>query len=464
MHTLSLKEALLRPTKRNNKHSSHLPVDARLSAALIVAQLLSGSGSLNQLLAAAIPDTLSHQDRAFCKALCFGTFRHIFSLRSILASLLKKPFKPSDTDLQAILLIALYQLLHLHNIPPHAAVSSAVENARQLNKEWACGLINAVLRNLLRQKDALIDDAQKSPENRYETPRWLLKTVQKEWPEKWEDILTAALERPPLIIRVNSSKTERASYLTALQEQGIEAEPLPHLPDAVHLLNPESVTEIPGFAQGVVSVQDGGAQLAVELLQLSAGMRVLDACAAPGGKSCHILERFPNIELLAIDSEAERLKKLSSNFSRIGLSATQICADATQPQLWWDNRHFDRIMLDAPCSGTGVLRRNPDIRWLRKPEQIKLLVDTQIRLLNALWQLLKPGGVLLYITCSILPQENENLIKDWIKSTNDAQPCKISLDWLTNGEIGSWLLPGNISRTDGFYFARLCKSLQQPST
>jgi 16S rRNA (cytosine967-C5)-methyltransferase len=370
---------------------------------------------------------------------------------------MKKPLKKGEQAIHATLLIALYQLVHLTNIPEHAVVSSAVDTARQLKKEWACGLINAVLRNAIRNHSSLLDQVNALPECRFECPSWLLHALQTAWPDHWQSTLEASQQHPPLVLRVNTSKVTRTTYLSHLQEAGIEAKVLPHAPDAVMLNKAESVKLIPGFSEGWVSVQDSGAQLAADLLEIAPGMRVLDACSAPGGKTCHLLERCPELNVVALDCDEGRLKKVKENLERIGLTAQTVCADATAPDTWWDGTLFDRILIDAPCSGTGVMRRNPDIRWLRTPQQIKQLTTTQKRLLDRLWPLVKPGGFLLYITCSILPDENEALLEKWIQSTNDAQPCTLSLEGVIPQKIGAWLLPGNLDQTDGFYFAKLCK-------
>lgn len=438
--------------------TSSAPSSARLEAVKITASLLSRRGSLTSLLATRISSTLSSADQGFIKALCYATFRHIFPLRFILKQLLRKPLKAADIELEAILLIGLCQLFYMPNIPPHAVVSTAVSLCRTIRKEWATGLVNAVLRNAQREHDSLLGKCEQNDEASTGFPAWLLSRLKKEWPDHWKELVAAAQHQPPMTLRLNLNQTSKQEYLAELTAAGLSGQTFDWSPTALQLSAPTNPENLPGFLTGKVSVQDAGAQFAATLLDAQPGMRVLDACSAPGGKTGHLLEITPKLGLFAIDNDARRLARVEQNIRRLGQSAQLRQADATQPELWWDQHQFDCILLDAPCSGTGVLRRHPDILWLRTPAEINTLAILQQRMLTALWPLLKPGGILVYATCSILAQENQSMIAQWIQSTKYVQPCKIELGVGQPRGDGWQILPDSQTHTDGFFYSKLCKT------
>jgi len=341
--------------------------------------------------------------------------------------------------------------------PDHAAVSETVAACEQLGKKWAKGLFNAVLREFLRKKEATLDKVDKNLTAKFSHPKWLLEKIKSAWPDHWQEILSANNDRPPLTLRINLAKISRDDYLKQLSGLDIEASEHKISQTAVTLAKPISVFDIPGFSDGIVSVQDAASQLAAELIDLKPGLRILDACAAPGGKAAHILECEAELEeLIALDIDERRLGKVKQNFKRIGLHGKLLCGDAANPPSWWDGQQFDRILLDAPCSATGIIRRHPDIKWLRKESDIKKLALTQMQMLAALWPLLKQGGMLLYSTCSILPTENAELIAHFLDEYSDASEIPINKEWGVALPKGRQLLPG-LEDTDGFFYARLQK-------
>lgn len=431
--------------------------DVRAEAARVVAALLEEHGSLAQLLPKA-EDKVEERDRALLRELCYGSARSAPRLQLIAAKLLRK--KPDDALLSALILLGLYQLEYTR-IPNHAAISATVNAARSLGLERATGVINGVLRNALRNREQLQRKLSGNPQFSSMHPAWLQQRVKEAWPTQASAIFRANNANPPMTLRVNSAKISRADYLQQLDDTGLSADPCPVSPVGITLLEPVSVGVLPGFADGLVSVQDESAQLAAMLLAPQAGERVLDACAAPGGKSCHLLEQQPSIELSALDIKERRLDRVVENLNRNGLHAQLICADAAQPEAWWDGQQYDRILLDAPCSATGVIRRNPDIKLLRRDEDITELAQRQSKLLHALWPLLKPGGSLLYATCSILPTENSEVAAAFIAETKDASDNTPDLlndnPWGEQQAAGMQLLP-QADGGDGFYYALLSKA------
>jgi 16S rRNA (cytosine967-C5)-methyltransferase len=429
--------------------------DARSAAAKVIHQVLGEGRSL----AGALPPALASvppADRGLTQELCYGTLRWAPRLEALAGRLLEKPLRARDGDVHALLLAGLYQLLYL-NVPPHAAVSLTVEATARLKKEWARGLLNGVLRRLQREQEALLAAVDAGDTAALAHPAWLLGRLAQDWPEHWRDIAAANNVRPPMTLRVNRLHGSREQYLERLHQAGIDAGAAAHAPDAVTLETPLTVEALPGFAAGEVSVQDAAAQLAAGLLQLAPGLRVLDACAAPGGKTGHILETCPEVELLALDSEAERLKRVEENLMRLGLQAQLRAGDAGDPQAWWDGRPFDRILLDAPCSGSGVIRRHPDIKSLRRPEDITTLAAQQARLLHALWPLLAPGGILVYATCSILAAENAGQVTAFLRDEAQAAELPLATAWGQAVAAGRQILPGE-NGMDGFYYAVLRKT------
>ncbi|MEH6358038.1 MAG: 16S rRNA (cytosine(967)-C(5))-methyltransferase RsmB [Pseudomonadales bacterium] len=399
---------------------------------------------------------LSVQDEALLQELCFGVCRWYQRLNAQIDMLLDKPLKAKDIDVKILLLLGLYQL-EFTRIPAHAAISETVEACKQLKKASASGLINAILRRSQREKDAMLGDLNKKTDYLYSHPYWLIKRLKQCWPEHWQDICAANNERAPMTLRVNKLRNSRTDYLAEVEAASIAASPCQFSPSAITLEKPAPVDSLPGFNQGQSSVQDEAAQLAATLLQLAPGQHVLDACAAPGGKTCHLLETEPALaSLTALELDSERAKKIHQNLERLQLTAKVIEGDASQPQQWWDNQSYDRILLDAPCSATGVIRRHPDIKLLRRDDDIPALAELQFEILSALWSLLKPRGILVYATCSVLPDENEQVIARFMGQQNDAEILSIEADWGIQQPFGRQLFPQQQGH-DGFYYARLQK-------
>jgi 16S rRNA (cytosine967-C5)-methyltransferase len=425
----------------------------RTLAVQVILQVLEGR-SLNEVLAPA-QARAQERDRALLQELCYGVSRWYFRLRAISGQLLERPLKKRDRDVELLILLGLYQLLYLR-IPAHAAVAETVETARAMGKSWAAGLVNGVLRRFQREQEQLLAAVDREPVALFAHPDWLLKEIQRAWPDRWQQILQAANTRPVMSLRVNLGRIPRQDYFKLLQSAAIAARPIENVSSGVMLDRPLDVTGLPGFSEGLVSVQDGGAQLAAGLLDLQPGQRVLDACAAPGGKSCHILEREPAVALTAIDLDAVRLQRVRENLQRLDLSAEVCEGDASAPAGEWAEAVYDRILLDVPCSATGVIRRHPDIKLLRRAEDIPALAELQSRILSKVWNLLKPGGILLYATCSLLPQENEQQIERFLAGRNDVRERPIEGAWGHGCERGRQTLPGEGSM-DGFYYAVLEK-------
>jgi 16S rRNA (cytosine967-C5)-methyltransferase len=396
-------------------------------------------------------------ERGLVKALCYGTLRWQPSLAIVLARLLKRPLKRRDRDLEALLLIGLYQLTALR-VPAHAAVAETVEAARTLGKPWAAGLVNGVLRGFQRAEPELLAAADADDAGRFAHPRWYIERVRREWPAGWQAILAANNAAPPLTVRVNRRRAEPAAMLSELTAAGLAARPCRYAPEGIVIETPVDVDALPGFAAGLLSVQDEAAQLAAGLLDLAPGRRVLDACAAPGGKTCHILEREPGLtELVAVDRNARRLARVRENLDRLGLEAKLIAGDAADPAGWWTGKQFDRILVDAPCSGSGVIRRHPDIKLLRTPAEVNAAATLQAAILAGLWPLLAPGGMLVYVTCSIFAAENAARAQAFVAAHRDARAHAIAAAWgRPMGAAGRQVLPGE-DGMDGFYYACIGK-------
>lgn len=425
----------------------------RVVAARLLRQLAAGR-SISDLLEQGL-DRVAPRDRGLVKEFCFGVARWRPRLEQVAGQLLSKPIKPKEGEVQALILLGLYQLIYMR-VAPHAAVAETVEAARLLRKNWAVGLINALLRRFQRERDALLALADAEPVSRYAVPGWLLQRLRADWPEQWEAILQASNAHPPMSLRVNLARISREQYLAQLAAAGIGAAPIPHLPAGLVLEEAMEAQALPGFAEGRVSVQDGGAQLAAGLLELQPGQQVLDACAAPGGKSAHILETAP-VRLTTMDLDPLRLERVRQNLARLGVTATVVQGDAARPQGAWAEQQYDRILLDVPCSATGVIRRHPDIKLLRRATDIPALVKSQGAILRAIWPLLKPGGLLLYATCSILSDENERQVERFLEQADDARERVIEAGWGQRRPVGRQTLPGEASM-DGFYYACLEKS------
>jgi len=430
-------------------------MNPRLAAARALAAVLSGKASLNSSLPAQL-DKVDERDRGLTQDLAFGTARWQPRLDLLAAQLLQKPFKAADADVQALLLVGLYQLFYTR-IPAHAAIGETVGCADKLKKPWAKGLLNAVLRRAQREGEELLAGMERDPVVRTAHPRWLQKALKAFWPEQWEAICAANNAHPPMILRVNRRHHSRDAYLALLAEAGIGASACQYSRDGVVLAEACDVRGLPGFAEGWVSVQDEAAQLSADLLELAPGQRVLDACCAPGGKTCHLLEAEAGLaQMVAIDLEAKRLTRVRENLDRLQLDAELIACDARDTASWWDGKPFQRILLDAPCSATGVIRRHPDIKLTRQADDIPALAALQGELLDALWPTLEVGGMLLYATCSSLPTENTEVVGAFLARTPGARELDLATEAGLRQPHGRQLLAQEGGH-DGFYYAKLIK-------
>lgn len=463
------------------KKNHYAKLNSRAVAAQLLTEVITEKTHIETLLA-----RVGH-DKPFIQELCFGVLRYLPQLEFLAKKLLKKPFHDKDTDIHMLVLVGIYQLLYL-DTAEFAAVNEGVTAAKQLKKVWAANLVNAVLRNFLRQKESLVKSIDTSLVAKYAHPHWLIEQLKQVWPNDWAKILVANNQHPPLTLRVNRQKISRADYLQKLAAANIDAvachfskdgivivkkekgdpSPLPFILQRVQAVEGieeprrgNKITDLPGFMEGEVSVQDEAAQFAAELLELKPGLTVLDCCAAPGGKTCHILEVEPKLaKLIAVDNNAKRVERIHENLQRLNLSAEVIVDDvfcfAKATQNTQDTpKKFERILLDAPCSATGVIRRHPEIKTLRELSDIENLAAVQLKLLTTLWPLLKSNGILLYATCSIFPQENENVIEQFLNITADCKIKPITATWGYPAHYGRYCLP---PETDGFYYAKLQKT------
>ncbi|VVM80958.1 Ribosomal RNA small subunit methyltransferase B [Pseudomonas fluorescens] len=430
-------------------------MNPRLAAARALAAVLCGKASLNSSLPTQL-DKVEERDRGLTQDLAFGTARWQPRLELLAAQLLQKPFKAADSEVQALLLVGLYQLFYTR-IPAHAAIGETVGCADKLKKPWAKALLNAVLRRAQREGEELLASMERDPVVRTAHPRWLQKSLKAFWPEQWEAICAANNAHPPMILRVNRRHHSRDAYLALLGEAGIAAAACQYSRDGIVLAAACDVRGLPGFAEGWISVQDEAAQLAADLLELAPGQRVLDACCAPGGKTCHLLEAEQGLaEVVAIDLEAKRLVRVRENLARLQLDAKLIACDARDTANWWDGKTFQRILLDAPCSATGVIRRHPDIKLTRQADDIPALATLQGELLDALWPTLEVGGMLLYATCSSLPTENTEVIEAFLARTPGARELDLATEAGLRQPHGRQLLAQEGGH-DGFYYAKLIK-------
>ena len=428
--------------------------DSRATAALCLASVANGSSLSRQI--PIFEQQLIERERPLFRQLCYGVLRSYPKLNAIASLLLSKPTKPKDNDILMLLLIGIYQLSDTR-VPDHAAINTTVDATRRLKKHWAKGLVNGVLRQWQRNHQVL--SAKLSPAEQASHPQWLYQNILDAWPDQAMDLLQANNQNPPMCLRVNQKHYAASDYISLLADQDIAASPCQFSPDGVRLSKPVAVEQLPGFYEGWVSVQDEAPQLSADLLSLSSGQRVLDACCAPGGKTCHILESSDELAaLVALDVDENRLLRVNENLTRLRLEATTKCGDASKPDDWWDGNHFDRILLDAPCSATGVIRRNPDIKLHRTTKDIEKLAKLQYSILSALWETLSPGGQLLYATCSVLPQENEHVVEAFLNDQHDASIIKIDADWGIARKYGRQLLP-QIEAHDGFFYALLGKNI-----
>ncbi|EKO3405460.1 16S rRNA (cytosine(967)-C(5))-methyltransferase RsmB [Vibrio fluvialis] len=424
-------------------------MNVRAAAAQVLFQVVDKGQSLSMALPAA-QQNIRPRDHALLQEICYGALRYLPRLESIANALMDNPLKGKQRVFHHLILVGIYQLSFMR-IPAHAAVGETVEGAQDLKGPRLRGLINAVLRNYQRNQEQLDAQAVSHNAGKYGHPSWLLKLLQNAYPQQWEAIVEANNSKAPMWLRVNHQHHDRDAYQALLNNENIDSSLHSQAEDALKLAAPCDVTKLPGFEKGWVSVQDAAAQLSLHYLQPQDGELILDCCAAPGGKTAHILERTQRSEVVAIDCDDTRLKRVHDNLKRLNLSAKVVCGDARYPQEWWQGSQFDRILLDAPCSATGVIRRHPDIKWLRRAEDIAALAELQREILDAMWQQLKPGGTLVYATCSITPQENVLQVKDFLARTSDAQLVGSELD-----NPGRQILPGE-EDMDGFYYAVLTK-------
>ena len=400
--------------------------------------------------------TLNGLPSPLLRELVYGVARWYWRLKAYADQLLKKPLRAKDSDVMMLILVGLYQLVHLR-VPVYASINETVRACEHLGKGWAKGLVNAVLRSYLRRKDEL--DVDLPDVAKYCHPSWIIESVSDSWPAHWREILSANNERPPMVLRVNRQRIDRSSYLQRLSQNNISAVVDPLSGDGVLMDKPVDVDELPGFSDGLVSVQDTVAQWAADVLPAHPGNRVLDACAAPGGKLTHILEAHQSLaEVIAIDISQKRVDLIKDNLARLGLSAKLLVADAADPSTWWDGTLFDCIVIDAPCTGTGVIRRRPEIKHLRRPEDLGKSVEKQAALLDHLWRTLNSHGYLLYITCSILKEENEAQIERFSTTHSDVEIRELDLPTGEKSRYGLQTLPG-VHKVDGFYYSLMQKKV-----
>lgn len=416
----------------------------------------SGGGSLTKLLPAAQLE-VADNDKALLQMFCFGMARWSGQLSALVDGLLAKPLKRKDNDLYLLMQLGIFQLAYTR-VAPHAAVDNTVAAVKKIGKPWAKGLVNAVLRNYQRQSDSLVSALDESASLSH--PQWLLNTFKQDWPEQWQAIVQQGNEQAPMTLRVNLGRNSRDEYLQLLTAAGIEANVVDATSTAITLQSPVPVQSLPGFEKGAVSVQDAAPQLTATLLGEGIDLRLLDACAAPGGKTAHALEHGQWRQVVALDQDPDRLARVGDTLNRLQLNdrCELHCANAIDTDNWWDGKQFDAILLDAPCSGTGVIRRHPDIKLLRRSTDIDQLVKTQRDLLCALWKALAPGGKLLYATCSILKAENEHQIQWFINDRPDASlvECELQVG-MQRANAGYQILPGE-QGMDGFFYGLLVKS------
>lgn len=420
----------------------------RSIAATAINQVLDNGQSLSTVL----PDlqrNINDKDKALLQEICFGVLRYLPKLEWFISQLMEKPLTGKQRTLHYLIMVGIYQLLYTR-IPPHAALAETVNGAVALKKPQLKGLINGVLRSFQRQQVQL-EERITNNTSQYLHPSWLLKRLQTAYPDDWQSIIEANNQRPPMWLRVNSQHHTATQYLNLLEQSEITAHLHSSHPNAIRLDEPTAVSRLPGFEDGWSTVQDVSAQGCAELLEPQNGENILDLCAAPGGKTTHILELAPKANVIAVDIDESRLKRVKENLIRLKQHAVVIQGDGTQPETWAQGQQFDRILLDAPCSATGVIRRHPDIKWLRRDSDINELAQLQSKILEAIWPYLKPGGTLVYATCSIMPEENGKQIHNFLSKHNDA--C------LNDGtDAGLQILPST-NGGDGFFYARLVRKV-----
>ena len=431
-----------------------MTVDTRALAARSLAEIAMRGASLREVMERNAPKLRDPRDRALLMALLSEGARWWLRFDAAIDHLLEKSLRHKDPAIHALLVLGLVQL-EILQLQDYAAVAATVEATRTLKRPQLAGLVNAVLRRWQRERENLIARLDAKPQTRHAHPEWLAKALASDWPAQADAVMAADNREPPLMLRVNRQHIERAALLAQFQATGYEASLHPWLPDALVLPHSADITRMPGFENGAFAVQDGAAQVAADLADLKHGMRVLDACAAPGGKACHLLERA-RIDLTALEVDAKRGERIRQNLMRLRLDAKIVIGDAGAPAGWWKRQPFDRILIDAPCSATGVLRRRPDVRLHRRESDIAAMHEQQRRILSALWPLLAPGGRLIYITCSVLRAENEVIVGDLLAQQGDARVVPFTLPVGHAAKVGWQILPGD-GDLDGMYYAMLEK-------
>jgi len=425
-------------------------LNLRSMAAQAIEKVVEQGQSLSNILPP-LQQKVSDKDKALLQELCFGVLRTLSQQEWLINKLMSRPMTGKQRTIHYLIMVGFYQLLHTR-IPPHAALAETVEGAVAIKRPQLKGLINGVLRQFQRQQEELVAEFNQS-EQRFLHPEWLLKRLKKAYPQQWESIVDANNQRPPMWLRVNRIHHTRDEWLALLEHAEMSGFTHEAYPDAVRLASPAPVQALPGFDQGWVTVQDASAQGCITWLAPQNGERILDLCAAPGGKTTHILEAAPQAKVLAVDVDEQRLSRVYDNLKRLGLKAEVKQGDGRTPSQWCGDEQFDRILLDAPCSATGVIRRHPDIKWLRRDRDINELAQLQSEILDAVWSHLKSGGTLVYATCSVLPEENAQQIAAFLKRTPDAALHMTGTDDIP----GIQNLPG-AEEGDGFYYAKLIKA------
>ena len=428
--------------------------DTRALAAKGLADVALRGASLRDVMERNARRLADPRDRALLMALLSEGARWWLRFDAAVDGLLEKPLRHKDPAVHALLVLGLVQL-EILQLSDYAAVAATVEATRTLGRPQLAGLVNAILRRWQRERDSLLARLDAKPQTRHAHPAWLAAALQRDWPQQADAVMAADNREPPLMLRVNRQRSERLALIEKLHAAGYAASAHPWLSDALVLPHSTDVTRMPGFEDGFFAVQDGAAQVAADLADLHDGLRVLDACAAPGGKACHLLERA-DIDLTALEFDAARAERIRQNLMRLRLNAKVVIGDAGAPKGWWNGQPFERILIDAPCSATGVLRRRPDVRLHRRESDVAAMHAQQHRILAALWPLLAPGGRLVYITCSVLRAENEAIVGEWLAAQPDAQALPFTLPVGQAAAIGWQILPGD-GDLDGMYYAMLQK-------
>lgn len=426
------------------------PISVRALAAESLASIALSGHSLREVADRAMPRLADSRDRALLTALLNEGSRWWPRFDAAVELLVAKSIRRNEPIIHALLVTALVQL-EILEMKGYAAVAATVDAVRELRRPRLAGMVNAVLRRWLREREGLLAKLDKTPSTRHAHPEWLANAIERDWPGQGEDVMAAANTEPPLMLRVNRRRTSRDELIEALLAASYEVQPHPWLVDGLVLPHSTDITRLPGFSEGHFAVQDGAAQVPADLLDVANGQRVLDACAAPGGKACHVLERA-DVYLAAVEYEAKRAPRVRQNLERLGLEADVIIGDAGDTSAWWDGKPFDRVMIDAPCSATGVIRRRPDVRLHRRDTDIGALVEQQRRILEACWGTLAPGGRLLYVTCSLLRAENEGVVGAFIAARDDATAVAFTLPVGQAAAVGWQILPGD-GDLDGMYYA-----------